>query len=92
MGTLLQTLAFDFNGDFKWIDKRLQATKELTYEEFSELSYLMLGRTNKRRVAFMMKGQQNGDALLDYVKARSANEIKRLSTFSPSLISEKVDP
>jgi insulysin len=90
MGKLLQTLAFDFNGDFKWIDKRLQATKDLTYEEFIEISKEMLGRSNKRRVAFMMKGEQEEKDVFNYVKARSTNEIKRLGSFSPSHITEHV--
>lgn len=82
MGTLLQTLAFDFNGDFLRVEKRLKAVKELSYKEFVELSRQMLGRSNKRRVAFMIKGEQSSRDILNYNKAKSANEIKKLGAFS----------
>lgn len=84
MGNLLKMLAFDFKGDFEWIDKRIKAVEELEYEEFIALSREMLGKENKKRVAFMIKGVLPKERLLEYNKLRAVDELRRISTFTPA--------
>src|SRR5581483_9275001 len=55
MGAQLNDLAFEYN-DFKWIDKRIQSIKELSYERFCKASHQLLSRSNPRRLAVLMEG------------------------------------
>ncbi len=55
MGALLNELAFEYN-DFKWIDKRIESMKELSYEHFCKVSHQLLSRNNPRRLAVLMEG------------------------------------
>lgn len=59
MGQLLQKLAFTYDGDFDWIEKRIKSLNELSYEEFVTLSTSLLGRDNLRRVAVVIQGPLN---------------------------------
>lgn len=83
MGTLLDTLAFDYQGDFEWLQKRINALESLMYPEFVSLSRDMLGRQNPKRLAALLKGATPEGKILDYTKMRSANEVKKLSTYQP---------
>lgn len=56
MGGLLHTVAFQYEGDFKWLEKRIQAFEELTYDEFITLAHEFLGKENTRRLAICVNG------------------------------------
>ena len=49
-GPLLKQLAFNYDGDFNWMSKRLEGFQDLTYEEFLELADQILGKQNRKRV------------------------------------------
>jgi insulysin len=54
---LLNLLAFEKGGDFAYLDKRIDALNQLTYERFLELSSQMLSRTNTKRLAVLFEGR-----------------------------------
>src|SRR5262249_28718092 len=53
MAQLLNRLAFKYDGDFEWLDKRIAALQELNFEECREFALDFLSRQNRRRVAVM---------------------------------------
>jgi insulysin len=56
MGLRLNTLAFKHDGDFQWIEKRVEALKNLSYETFVQTTHEFLSRNNLRRLAVLMEG------------------------------------
>lgn len=56
MGDILFRLAFEYEGDFDWITKRIEAMRALTYEEFKPKVSEILGKQNRRRLAILLSG------------------------------------
>ncbi|MBS0648732.1 MAG: insulinase family protein [Verrucomicrobia bacterium] len=52
----LYTLAFDYDGDFEWTQKRIEAVKKLTYTDFTATAKTFLSRSNLKRLAVLMEG------------------------------------
>lgn len=50
------SLAFYYDQDFNWYKKRIEGLTTLTYDEFIEFSQNHLSKTNKKRVALLIKG------------------------------------
>lgn len=71
MGDLLEKLAFDYDDDFDWVKKRIQALQDLTYEEFSKEVNASLGKSNKGRLAITVTGYQNDANLINYRTVRN---------------------
>ncbi|MDN3505853.1 MAG: insulinase family protein [Simkaniaceae bacterium] len=55
-GVRLFLLAFDYDGDFAHIDKRIEALKKVTYEETREMANAALSRQNSKRLALLLEG------------------------------------
>jgi insulysin len=55
MASLLNELAFEYH-DFKWIDKRIESMKDVSYDRFCKISHQLLSRNNPRRLAVLMEG------------------------------------
>ena len=51
----LNDLAFEY-ADFNWINKRIESSKQLSYERFNGLAHQFLSRDNPRRLAVLMEG------------------------------------
>jgi insulysin len=49
-------LAYEYDGDFDWIQKRVEAVKKLTYADFIATSKTFLSRSNLKRLAVLMEG------------------------------------
>jgi insulysin len=49
-------LAFDYEADFEWIQKRIDSVKKLSYADFIALSKTFLSRSNLKRLAVLMEG------------------------------------
>lgn len=49
-------LGFDYDGDFRLIEKRIHALEKLTYEETRAMAAEILSRQNPRRLAVLMEG------------------------------------
>lgn len=60
-GHMLKTLAFKYGGDFERMDSRIQGFKDLNYEEFLEITKQFLGKSNKQRLAILIRGATDQD-------------------------------
>jgi len=56
MAAKLNTLAFDYEGDFTFIDKRIEAIQKLSYDQITKDASYFLSRKNQRRLAVLMEG------------------------------------
>lgn len=86
MGDLIQKLAFKYDGDFDWLDKRIEGFKNLTYEEFLNFSRAYLGKANKRRLGILLKGNIPEENAFNYTRVNDIRQLKKISTFSPSYV------
>lgn len=85
MGDLMQKLAFKYDGDFDWINKRIEGLKALTYEEFLNFAHAFIGRANKRRLAILVKGNIPEDKAFSYTRVNDPRQVKKISVFSSAL-------
>lgn len=53
----LDAFAFQYNEDFKWMEKRIEAAKALTYENFLKYAKQFLSRENRKRLAMAVSGK-----------------------------------
>lgn len=81
-GALLQKLAYDYDGDFNWMEERIEGMQSLEYSEFLEMSRNFLDRQNKRRVAVLFSGVLPKDKDFRYLPLNSVNRLRKLSSFS----------
>lgn len=81
MGKLLNELAFKYDGDFTWLDKRVQALKKISYEEMIQQAYAMLGRQNKQRLGILLNGEVPNEKSFYYTRARNWNLIRKSSEY-----------
>lgn len=56
MASRLNSLAFDYEGDFSFIDKRVDAIQKLSYDQLKKDANYFLSRKNQRRLAVLMEG------------------------------------
>lgn len=82
MGDLLQTLAFERDGDFDWITKRIIGLKELTYNEFLNQTMATMGKYNKKRLAILLNGMIPKERIFNYVPLKSLANLRRMSHYS----------
>ncbi len=50
-------LAFRYEGDFQWIEKRIQGIESLSYEELIQYAESALSKENRRRLAILFRGK-----------------------------------
>lgn len=55
-GLRLFTLGFEYQGDFRLIEKRIQALQKITYEDARTMANAWLSRKNTRRLAVLLEG------------------------------------
>lgn len=93
MGSVLENLAFQYEGDFQWLDKRLKALEALDYDEFLNFADAILGKSNRRRLGVLLEGVTEDDTTLNYIKIRTSHELKKISTYqdeeAPTAYAEK---
>ncbi|WP_419241268.1 hypothetical protein [Cardinium endosymbiont of Nabis limbatus] len=70
----LDAFAFERNGDFKWLEKKIEAAKALTYEHFLQYAKTFLSRKNRKRLAIAISGKLPENQNFSY-KSLSASEI-----------------
>ena len=80
MANQLNELAFEYH-DFKWLDKRVESLKELSYDRFCEVAHQLLSRSNPRRLAILMEGVMNPENDFHY-ELISKDEVGNLGTFT----------
>ncbi len=77
MGSLLHLIACDYDADFHWTEKRIQAYKELTYPEFLDYAHHFIGKENKRRVAIAVNGILPDKGGLSYQEIDSLEAFRK---------------
>jgi insulysin len=77
MGKLLNRLAFEYGGDFKWLDKRIEALNELSYNDFLELSAEFLAGSQPKRVAICVDGQLDPGVGIHYQTQVSTEKLRQ---------------
>jgi insulysin len=82
LGELLKNLAFKYDGDFDWMNKRIQAFHDLTYDEFLDIAKKFFAKENKQRLAILIDGVIPKDKTLNYIKLQTINQLRKLSTYS----------
>lgn len=81
MGALLTKLAFDYEADFNWMDKRIAGFTDLTYEEFLELSRNCMSKNNKQRLGIILTGSIPYETTLQYKKINNLAQLRKLSQY-----------
>jgi insulysin len=81
MATILYKVAFKYNADFDWLDKRVEGFKTLSYPKFVELTQDTLGKQNKRRIAILLKGAIPEAGSLQYQKLNTVDQVRKLSHY-----------
>jgi insulysin len=76
---LLDVLAFQYRGDFQFLEKRISAIRNLSYEEFCESAAEFLARSNKKRLAILFEGKLA--APFSY-ESTTPTELAELSTYA----------
>jgi insulysin len=66
MALRLNTLAFRYDGDFQWIDKRIEGVKNLSYDTLLKTSHEFLSRENLKRIAVLVEGTLPPDNIFRY--------------------------
>ncbi|MDR3624009.1 MAG: insulinase family protein [Chlamydiales bacterium] len=56
MTAKLEVLAFDYDGNFNFLEDRIQSLRELSYDEFTSFAKEFLGRSNHRRLGILVNG------------------------------------
>ncbi len=80
MAKRLFTLAFDYQGDFNWIEQRIASIESLTYEEVQEAALQFFSRSNARRLAILMEGVLPPENDFQYQQV-SLDEMRGVGTY-----------
>ncbi|MBI5273323.1 MAG: insulinase family protein [Chlamydiia bacterium] len=72
---LWDTLAFRYGADFQFIEQRISALRNLSYEEFSEISNTLLARSNRKRLAILFEGKLAAPFAYESTTALQLSEI-----------------
>lgn len=82
MGELLTRLAFRYDGDFNWIDKRIKGFEELTYSEFLEIARKTMSKQNKRRLGILLTGTIPIESTMQYKRAANISQLRKLGQYT----------
>lgn len=80
MAVRLNALAFDYEGDFGWYEKRIESAQALTYDQMLEDAHEFLSRDNPRRLAVLIEGVVSPGSDFHY-ESVSKEDICDLGTF-----------
>ncbi len=75
-GAVLMELATNYDGDFKWMEKRADAMRNLPYKTFYEQADKILSHKNKKRMAVILRGNDRSDGYLRYQRAKNSRELR----------------
>lgn len=80
MTLILEALAFEYNGQFERLDKRLAGINELSYSEFVDFAFAFLGKENLRKLAILVEGRES-ENLKKYKIFKSREPIRSMSQY-----------
>ncbi|MFY7842587.1 MAG: insulinase family protein [Rhabdochlamydiaceae bacterium] len=79
-GNHLFNLAFEYDGDFSRVDKKIQALKELEYEKFLQIGSKYLSRDNLKRLSIIVEGLLPKEREFNY-KSISTTDMAKIGTY-----------
>jgi len=79
---LWNLLAFEKGADFTYVNKRIAALEELSYEHFTEFATEKLTRNNRKRLAVLFEGRLNAPFAYETIETPKLLEISRYETKS----------
>lgn len=79
MAKLLNLIAFTYDGDFDWMEKRVEAFTQLTYEAFLPQCKELLGRENRKQLAILFKGAAGSGQTFNFTRLSNITELHKLS-------------
>lgn len=77
---LWDRLAFERDGDFTFVEKRIQALNALSYDEFIKQSGAFLSRDNKKRLAILVEGKLSSPFAYTQI---GVPQIEEIATYAP---------
>jgi len=79
----LYSLAYDYDADFDWIQKRIIAFKALTYEEFLSYVAKWFSYQNPKRLAIAVDGKMHNEKDVIY-KTITAPQLQKIENYMSS--------
>lgn len=83
--SLWNLLAFDKQGDFEYVNKRIASLHTLKYEQFKEFARLNLSRTNLKRLAVLYEGKLSAPFTYTPIEPSNLREISRYNAKSSNV-------
>ena len=77
MSGRLTSLAFDYEGDFAFIDKRIATLQDISYDQVCEFAKQTLSRKNFRRIAVMIEGPQGDQGTFEIEVKEQGDSLVR---------------
>lgn len=77
---LIDLLAFQYRGDFQYVEKRIAAIKNLSYEEFCDIAEGFLARSNKKRLAILFEGKLASPFSYE---STTPTQLSEVATYAP---------
>lgn len=90
-GAFYTSLAFNYEADFAYQKKQIQALQELSFDEYLQFAYTYIGRQNPRRVAVFVEGLVPTENTLDYQQKVSILDFKQENQYSTDKFVAKVE-
>jgi insulysin len=73
-------LAFEKDGNFNFIEHRIEGLDKLTYKQFQQISHAFLSRENRKRLAILFQGKLTTPFSYEAI---SVSELNQISTYVP---------
>ncbi len=83
MANLLHTLAFEYDADFLFVQKRIDALKSLTYEQVKAFTMQNLSRKNHKRLASLVEGVIANDNEFRYERV-AKDDVRKIGEYITS--------
>lgn len=77
----LNLLAFKYDGDFDWLDKRVAALQELKLEESLTYAKQLFSKQNRRRLGLMLNGELPEGQFFPYSRIGGVPQLRKLGEF-----------
>lgn len=76
-GEVLFKLGFEVE-DFGWLKKRIELLEQLTYDQFVKFAKAFLGRSNKQRLAVIIKGNVPESNEFEYLPFKNLSALREV--------------
>ena len=85
---LWDLLAFEQNGDFRFIEKRIKALRNLKYDEFVSIAKSFLSRENRKRLALLIEGKSAQPFAYESLEL---NEVDEIANWEPRFYADETE-